>query len=136
VVLDASFVMAVFVPHPKASLAQTILDSLNAANASLVAPTLLLYEVTSGIQKLSHFGRISTAQAAAAFALAEQFRVSLITPDFSLARRALIWSQRLQRASAYDSFYLALAEERGCDLWTAVSRLSNAAKTSWVRLLQ
>jgi predicted nucleic acid-binding protein len=63
------------------------------------------------------------------------FEIELIHPDLTLIQRALAWSQRLQRASTYDSFNLALAEDRGCDLWTADSPLSNAARQQWVRLL-
>jgi hypothetical protein len=32
--------------------------------------------------------------------------------------RAFAWTLRLDRAAAYGSFYLALAEELVCDLWT------------------
>jgi predicted nucleic acid-binding protein len=66
--------------------------------------------------------------------LTEQFRITLIVPDFMLVHRAVAWSQQLRRANTYDCFYLALAEERGCDLWTADSRLFNLADMSWVRL--
>jgi hypothetical protein len=43
--------------------------------------------------------------------------------------------QRLKRAAAYDSYYLALAESLNCDLWTTDSRLVNAVKLRWVRLV-
>ena len=40
------------------------------------------------------------------------------------------------RAAAYDSFYLALAEGLDCELWTADERLHNAAGVAWVKLLE
>ncbi len=43
---------------------------------------------------------------------------------------------RLNRAAAYDSFYLALAESLGCELWTADQRLHNAVDLPWVRLAE
>jgi predicted nucleic acid-binding protein len=134
-VIDASFAMAMFVLHQKAVAAKAIHDQSSDADVSMIAPTLWLYEVASSIQKLSYFGQISTEHTATALVLAEQFSISLIPPDFYLARRALLWSCRLGRSNAYDSLYLALAEERGCDLWTADTRLSNAVNRNWVRLL-
>ena len=42
---------------------------------------------------------------------------------------------RLNRAAAYDSFYLALAETLGSELWTTDNHLYNAAAQPWVRLV-
>jgi predicted nucleic acid-binding protein len=39
---------------------------------------------------------------------------------------ALEWTLRLQRASAYDSFYLAIAESLQAPFWSADRRLVNA----------
>jgi predicted nucleic acid-binding protein len=46
----------------------------------------------------------------------------------------LAWTRRLNRAAAYDSFYLAVAESLGCELWTADQRLSKAVDLPWVCL--
>ena len=135
VVLDASFVLALFVPHPKGLAAQAIVEQLSETDITMIAPTLWLYEVGSAIQKLTYFKQITTIQAERAFGFAEQFNITLIPPNFLFARSAMAWSQRLKRASAYDSFYLALAQEHSCDLWTADSQLANAVGESWIRLL-
>jgi len=50
-------------------------------------------------------------------------------------RLAFVWTRRLKRAVAYDSFYLALAESLGCDLWTADQRLHHAVDAPWVHLV-
>ena len=57
----------------------------------------------------------------------------MIPPDALLAQAAFEWTLRLNRAAAYDRFYLALAETLGCELWTADTRLRNAADLPWVR---
>ena len=57
-------------------------------------------------------------------------------PDKLLAQRAFAWTERLQRAAAYDSFYLALAEVRECDLWTVDKRLARAVDRPWVILVE
>lgn len=41
-------------------------------------------------------------------------------PDWELA-------QKYNRPTAYDASYLALAEDAGCELWTADGRLVKAA---------
>lgn len=46
----------------------------------------------------------------------------------------LAWLLRLDRAAAHDSFYLALAEELECDLWTADRHLVGAVDVAWVRV--
>ena len=52
----------------------------------------------------------------------------LLPPDPYLVRAAFDWTMRLERAAAYDSFYLALAETLGCPLWTADRHLHNAVE--------
>jgi hypothetical protein len=58
----------------------------------------------------------------------------LAAPDDELVRSALAWTVRLDWAAAYDSAYLALAEELGCDLWTAGRYLVRAVDVGWVRV--
>jgi predicted nucleic acid-binding protein len=134
-VLDASFAIPLFIAHPKSSQTRAMVAGLQGEEHVMLAPTLWTYEVTSTLQKLRHFGHISTPEVDLAIESMASLEIELIQPDLAIVRRALGWSQRLQRASIYDSFYLALAQERGCDLWTADSRLANAVKESWVRLL-
>ncbi|MFQ5613908.1 MAG: type II toxin-antitoxin system VapC family toxin [Anaerolineae bacterium] len=38
----------------------------------------------------------------------------------------------MKRAAAYDSYYLALAETLGCELWTADRRLHNIVDLPWL----
>jgi predicted nucleic acid-binding protein len=134
-VMDASFAIPLFISDPRSPQAISMLQRLQEEGHSFLAPTLWLYEITSSLQKLRHFEVISTPEVKFAVDSISNFEIELIQPDLSLVERALAWSQRLQRASAYDSFYLALAEERGCELWTADGKLSNAVQEKWVRLL-
>jgi predicted nucleic acid-binding protein len=60
--------------------------------------------------------------------------VRLVPPDAAQATLAYDWTLRLNRAAAYDSFYLALAETLGADLWTTDRRLSAAVGLPWVRV--
>ena len=53
--------------------------------------------------------------------------VRSVPTDPDLRRSALSWAERLGQFAAYDSFYVALAERLGCEVWTADRRLANAA---------
>ena len=58
------------------------------------------------------------------------------TLDFIFS--TLSWGKRLAQSKAYDSFYLALAERMGEDLWTGDRRLFNRAQqlgVGWVKLM-
>lgn len=99
----------------------------------LCAPVLWRYELTSVFTKALHFGQLSELSAGRALELSGELAVTLFPPDDELVRQAYAWTLRLRRAAAYDSFYLALAQRLGCDLWTIDQRLVRAAGASWVR---
>jgi predicted nucleic acid-binding protein len=64
------------------------------------------------------------------------FDVTIMTfPD--LHERAWHLAAQLDRPTAYDSHYLALAQILGCEFWTADERLYNASRPHfpWVRWL-
>jgi predicted nucleic acid-binding protein len=66
--------------------------------------------------------------------LALEVEVAPITPG--RCRVAFSWAEKLGQARAYDSFYLALAEELETTFITADKRLANGARQrglSWVR---
>jgi len=55
--------------------------------------------------------------------------------DDALLRRAFEIATQLNRPTAYDSQYLAVAESLGCEFWTVDEKFYNAAhdRFSWVR---
>ena len=57
----------------------------------------------------------------------------MAAPDNELVRRAFAWTLRLDRAAAYDSFCLAVAEGLGCELWRADWHLVRVVDRPWVR---
>ncbi|HVC33638.1 MAG TPA: type II toxin-antitoxin system VapC family toxin [Chloroflexota bacterium] len=82
-----------------------------------------------------HFEQLTRSQGQQALAEIAAMGVDLIAPDGAQTRHAFDWTIRLKRAPAYDSYYLALAETLGCDLWTADRRLVNAVNLPWVRMV-
>ncbi|MCP4416051.1 MAG: type II toxin-antitoxin system VapC family toxin [Chloroflexi bacterium] len=133
--IDAGIAFKLIAPHPHQQLYVNLVTQWQRAGYQLCAPTLWAYEVTSTFTKMMRFGQLSATTSREGLRLAYQLGVQLIAPDEEQALRAFAWTERLQRAAAYDSFYLALAETLGCELWTADKRLVNAAAQPWVKLV-
>ena len=78
---------------------------------------------------------LTVEQARTCFAAACQVPVELLSLP---GQRDLAWSlaEELDLSHVYDTIYLALAELRGCEFWTADQRLVTACRyLGFVRLL-
>lgn len=89
-------------------------DFLLHGRVSLVAPFLLVFELTNGMLTATRHRRLSQAQAEEGLGLLLAARIRLVAVDaarvFSLAMR---W-----KLSAYDGAYLGLAEKLESEVWT------------------
>ncbi len=92
------------------------------------APALWANETTSAIAKAVHFGEITESEGRQALERLQELGVRLFIPDASQNHAAFDWTLRMKRASAYDSYYLVLAQALECDFWTADRRLFNTLK--------
>jgi predicted nucleic acid-binding protein len=119
VVVDASMVVAGLVDAgPDGRWA----DSLLEAN-SLAAPHLVLVEVANILRGAALLGEISEDAASLAHGDLLELRVELF-PYEPFAER--VWELR-QNVTAYDAWYVAVAESLGSPLATLDIRLSRAA---------
>lgn len=134
--IDAGIAFKLIAPHKHQQIYLNLMNSWFRDGYRLCAPSLWAYEVTSALTKMVHFGRLSTTTGRDALQLAFQLEIELVSPDEDQVLKALEWTERLQRVAAYDSFYLALAEARDCQLWTVDRRLVNAVAQPWVRLVE
>ena len=134
-VIDASFAFRLILPGPHQKRCQTLVTQWHTEGYALCAPTLWLYEITSALRKGVHFGQITRDEGQQALTLAQKLGVRLFSPDDAQTRLAFDWTMRLERAAAYDSFYLALAKTLRGELWTADKRLVHAAGVSWVHAI-
>ena len=130
-IVDASVILSAFFPDEDQPQAQAVIREHVMGRVELVAPTLLLYEVTNAVVQARRRGRISDEQA-------EQILTSLEGLKISL--KPVTWQQVLPLAlhfdrSAYDAAYLALAETSEQPLVTADRRLYNAVheRLDWVQ---
>jgi predicted nucleic acid-binding protein len=131
-VVDASFTFRLVLPGPEQASFRSLVDGWLHDGCELHAPTLWVYEMTSALCKVVRFGELTPEEGKRSLALAQMLGIQLVPPDTEQIRTAFDWTMRLDRAAAYDSFYLALAERLRCDLWTA-DRLHNAIEQEWVR---
>ncbi len=135
-VVDASLTMRLILPDPRRSALRARMERWLQEGYALVAPDLWLYEMTTALCKAAFFGMITAEEAENSLPLVSELAIQLVAADAEQARLAFVWTRRLNRAAAYDSFYLALAESLGCELWTADQRLHNAVSLPWVRLVE
>ncbi len=131
-VIDASLALRLTLPGPDQPRLRALVSGWMQQGVTLYAPALWLYEVTSTLSRATHVGTLTAHEGRKALKLLQALGVELALPDEDQAARAFDWTLRLQRAAAYDSFYLALAEALQCELWTADRHLQNAAGVPWV----
>ena len=137
VIIDASVAIKAILPNPLQEHCRTLVQSF--IEVQPVAPALWIYETTSAISKAVHFEQLTNNEGRQALEQVEALRVRLFVPDIEQNRNAYDWTRRLNRASAYDSFYLALAQALECDFWTADRRLFNAlrdARLKWLHWIE
>ena len=133
-VVDASLVFRLILPGPHQADVQSLVAGWLAGGYEMCAPSLWVYELTSALCKTVHFGQVTVEEGERTLMLAQRLGVRLVAPYDELVQSAFEWTRRLNRAAAYDSFYLALAEGLQCELWTADRRLCNAVDLPWVQL--
>ena len=138
VVVDASITLKWILNETESSKALTLLADWNDREIEVYAPSLLVYEVTNALYRHVRKGEIPFYDARRG--LTEIiYKVLEIDfpedPDFNI--RAMELGQQFGLPAAYDSHYLALAERKECELWTADTRLWNSTrgKLAWLRWL-
>jgi predicted nucleic acid-binding protein len=107
-------------------------DAILRSGDELVAPDLVIPELSNAVWKSVQFATTTVDAAAAAIGRAGQF-FDEIVPSMALKDRALQIAVEL-RHPAYDCFYLALAELRDCQLITSDERLiAQCAQTPFAK---
>lgn len=132
-IVDASVILGAFFPDEDQAQAQALIRDHVIGRVELIAPTLILYEVTNAVVQAQRRGRISDEPARHILASFEGLGIAL---------RPVSWQQMLSLAlrfdrSAYDAAYLALAEMSEKPLITGDRRLYHAVHKhlDWVQWL-
>jgi predicted nucleic acid-binding protein len=134
VVVDASMAAMWSLPERLSERALERASEWANEGTRLLAPCLLVAEVTSAVYKRVVRGELDLSAAEAALAVVLRFPIEL-REEPGVPARALQLAHEHRRPNTYDSHYLALAERRECEFWTGDERLYKAVKSklSWVR---
>jgi predicted nucleic acid-binding protein len=123
--VDASFVLKLVLDEQESEQVGALWAAWTAEDAALIAPCHLAFEVTSVIRNHGYRRNISAEAGQMAF---EAFLAQLIELRHPghLEVRAWELAQQYNRPTANGASYLVLAEDAGCELWTADCRLVKA----------
>ncbi len=128
-IVDASVALRWSIQDGYTPLAQELVSG----GGMLVAPDLVVPEVTNALWKMRRSGLIGEEQANRALAEIPQ-AYTMLVPTSGLIRRAFSIAATLDHP-AYDCFYLALSEELGAPLVTLDKRLHARTRgTPWEAL--
>ncbi len=134
VVVDASFAAMWAMPEPFTDRALARADEWTRDATGLLAPCLLVPEVTNALYKRVLRRELTLLEAQRALDVVLGFSIE-IREEPGLPHRAMQWASRLGQPAAYDTQYLALAEINRCECWTGDRRFYLAARAAapWVR---
>jgi predicted nucleic acid-binding protein len=138
VCVDASLAVKVVVTEPDSEKADALFDAWANEGKQLIAPAFFIVETDSILrQKVALRQELTPAQAAAAFAKLQTLPIQQMAV---LGQRQRAWEIAAEYgfATVYDATYLALAELRRCEFWTADERLFQRVKDTltfvkWLR---
>ncbi len=132
IVIDANIGIALVIRLPYSEKVDECMKSWLARRVHLFAPSLWEYECVTGVRRAVAVKLLSTEEALIAIERFDRLGLHKVAPRVELHERALLWSEKLGQARAYDGQYLALAEKLGVAFWTADERLCNAARKAGV----
>ncbi len=137
VCVDASVILR-YVLQPENESMQSVWQSWIADEVSLVAPSLLFYEVTNALYQQQRNKVLSPETIWETLELSLDLPITLVNEQ-NLHLKAREIAMRFNLPATYDAHYLALAEWMEVDLWTADMRLVNSLKpfkVKWVKAIE
>jgi predicted nucleic acid-binding protein len=138
IVVDTSIVLKWVLDEPDSATALALLNRWINEGTVIQAPALLTYEVANALFQRVRKGEITADKARQALedVLLPELELNFLEYT-ELSKRAIAMAQQYSLPATYDAHYLALAEYKKCEYWTADTHLWNAVgdKLSWVRRL-
>lgn len=118
VCIDASVIVKVTIPEELSDLARVLVADVQTKGNILIAPYLFEAEMVNVYLKKIRDRLLTPNEAQEAFRIFKRIPIQL-TNSPSLAERAFEIAIQHGWRYAYDAFYVALAEQQKCELWTA-----------------
>lgn len=136
VVLDSNVLVVMVTTDRRAEAVGRQVRTLSESGETLHAPQLLRYEVANALTRKVVAGEADIEDATRAWR--QIVAMPIVLHDLDDGPAAIEIALKLQRESAYDAAYVALAQELGAELWTLDGPLArNAAGAAMpVRLLE
>ena len=131
--VDASLAVMWAVPEPHTADALDLAREWAAQNTRLIAPCLLLTEVTNAVYKRIRRREFGLDTARKALRIIFGFPLEIVEEP-GLHEMALGLSARLNLPATYDGHYLALAERYDCVLWTGDQKLYRSVASGFARI--
>ncbi len=134
--IDASFLLKLFLPEEKSEKAEEIWKGWIDNSIEIVAPTLIVFEVSFVLRNKVYRGIIPPESAKEIVIQLSGLDILLVYTD-EILKIAWEISSSLKSSTLYDSFYIALAKFLKIPLWTADKKLYNLTKNdiSFINLL-
>lgn len=126
VCVDASFTLKLVLDEPGRSRVRDQWALWRDGETSVLAPWLWAFESHAVLRRKVARGELTETEGREAWRVLRQQAIRIAHPR-DLFDRAWAIAVELSRPTTYDAVYVALAELRGCELWTADERLMNAA---------
>jgi predicted nucleic acid-binding protein len=136
VCIDASLALKLVLPEPGSDQAAVEWQNWMNSGVEVAAPYLFIYETSSVLRNRVYRKQLTQKEADEALGILVGLSIAYLHPP-PILESAWELARRFNRPTAYDCFYLALAQQQGCLLWTGDKRLHNAVKDSlsWVHLV-
>ncbi len=136
VCVDANIVLKLVLNESDSEQAKLLWQNWLSGSAQIIVPYHMVFETTSVVTNHVYRRLMTPEEGRTAFEIISSQPVQYLHPP-QLAERAWALAQQFKRPTAYDAFYLALAEWAGCELWTADRRLYSVVTHDlpWVKWL-
>jgi len=125
--VDANLVVAWYSPEPDREQPVALLDECFRLDVRTIAPDCIFSEVGSAIRRKVYRGLLEPDEGWVALSLIDTAALDCV-PTRELYADAWRIAQTYNLATLYDAYYMALAELRGCDFWTADKRFINSVR--------
>ncbi len=133
-VVDASIVIKWYIPEENSDASLGLLRKWLLDGDEIVVPALLFYEVTSVLRKAIVKEIITYKEAEDIIEHLHGLGLFTKLGNEILHKDALRLAQTYNCFTAYDTSYLALAIEEGCEFWTADKKFYNTIKGKLPRI--
>ena len=129
ITVDASLIIRLITSNDNNNLYHLKWQEWQSSNTVIVAPSLIMYEVSNGIYRYQKAGQIKQDEAESLLDSALNLGIRFYG-DSNLHQEAFKIASLYNLSATYDAHYLALAQRLQIELWTADKRLFNGVSPS------